>query len=290
MRTNRGLYVCLTIAILLLGLHVGLCGCGSKPDLLDPPSKNGPPTANVPRATKPTTNSVYDNESNTAFVCAVVTKNGTPFYQPDHYLVFSRAISGAKRFSGPFGVLEQSGKALVKIVSGTENINGYYRARLVYIDDNSKETVVAEWASIPINRKNSLILELPIGEMARILSEPWGKPVEMVYPNNQTVLEGGGGWYEAIITLPKDIPRKDYVGVEYHLLTKHSKDDDDSSSMGWWPIYISEYASSDIFSTKFFVPWYAALALPIRLKLIITYSGKKYVVTSSGFSMELKRP
>ncbi|MDP3710576.1 MAG: hypothetical protein Q8R29_02515 [bacterium] len=271
----------------LIGILLGLIlafGCG-KPDLLDPPSKNSPPTAGTPRVAKPTTNSVYDNESNTAFICAIVTKNGTPFYKPDHYVIFSRAISGANRkFSGPFGVLEQSGKALVKIVSGVENISGYYRARLIHIDDDSKETVIAEWANIPINRKNSLVLELPTGEMARLLSEPWGNPVEMVYPNSRTVLEGGSKWHEALITLPKDVRGK-YVSVGYYLLDKFDID----FSIGSWGIIVP-IEHPDIFAIKFYVPWYAALG-PTRLKLEVSpNSGKKYVVVSKEFSVELKRP
>ncbi|MDP3710479.1 MAG: hypothetical protein Q8R29_02010 [bacterium] len=43
MRTNRNLYVALTIVLLIFGLILAFGGCGKNPGLTDPPTKNTPP-------------------------------------------------------------------------------------------------------------------------------------------------------------------------------------------------------------------------------------------------------
>lgn len=276
---SRGFKVVFVASIIPLAVIIGLWGCGKSPGVIDPPSGEKPKTTKPAVAQK----SAYDDESNTAWVCAFITKDGEPFYRPDYYVVFFKAVSGRKiTRGGPFGILEEPGKVIVKIGGGKEIINGQYRARLIYLENNGKETVVAEWGSIPINRKNALVLELPIGEMARTLSEPWGNPVEIIYPNSRTVLNKRNGWQEAIITLPKETWGNN-AGIDYYVLDGDGNHLDE----GGWVVYAPPYP--DVFIVRFGGIGYTN-AKTARLKLVVKpyYNRDRHVVISQIFA--IKKP
>ena len=92
-----------------------------------------------------------------ALVVARVMQGQTP--QGGVNVAFARSVSGRTANYEPSGATDANGLAQVEIESGS----GYYRA-LATRDGNQ----VGSWSSIPINAGYEVMLDLPVGDRARV--------------------------------------------------------------------------------------------------------------------------
>lgn len=176
------------IAVLILA-----CG-GNKPP-------NGPEGTTVISVLSEDTNSptraakIVSSRQYYAVVDITVTKNKKPFGGSGYFVKFEPAISGRKHTWNSGVGIDDAGKAYFGLSQG------YYRARVVRIDFIQRvnvESVVGEWASIPINAGRLVQLHLPIGEQAKTVlnqvSSPVVKPaVEILSPRGGEIIPRGPG-------------------------------------------------------------------------------------------------
>ena len=107
-----------------------------------------------------------------ASVVATVLRDDTPVI--DAKVEFARSIAGQVADYQGAGVTDANGQVRVEL--GT----GYYQARASL---ESRE--IGSWSSIPINGGYEVMLNLPIGEKARVVSaSPQEIPIGVVLPVN----------------------------------------------------------------------------------------------------------
>ncbi len=94
-----------------------------------------------------------------AVVVATVLRNGTPLSGVT--VEISRSVSGQPANYMWTGSTDENGNVRVEI--GSDNVNGYYRARIV-----RDGTVFGSWSSIPVNGGYAVSVELPVGGKARV--------------------------------------------------------------------------------------------------------------------------
>ncbi len=94
-----------------------------------------------------------------AAIVALVLRDGAPLSGVT--VEISRSVSGAPADFAWSGSTDAQGEARITI--GSDNVNGYYRARVV-----QDGTLLGSWSSIPVNGGYAVSVELPIGGKARM--------------------------------------------------------------------------------------------------------------------------